>query len=44
MSLSMKAVKECAVDADGLSADLPSCFSGVFNVEQTAMAVVPYVS
>jgi len=45
MSLSTRAVKKCAVDADGLSADLPSSFSGVFNEEeQTAMAVVPYVS
>jgi len=42
MVLSMRAVKECAVDADGLSAALPSWFSGVFNEEQTSMFVVPY--
>ena len=44
MSLSTRAVKEFALDAEGLSADLPSLFSGVFNEEQTTMAVVPYVS
>jgi len=43
MSLSMRAVKECAIDAEGLSADLPSWFRGVFNEEQTAMAVVPFL-